>query len=81
LEAVGLQVREQEEQAIVWRGQGAVFVHAKLAGGAGFAIEAPRGHMGLEGGLEGWEQLLKFVERQAGQIQKLGGAILHLSEL
>ena len=49
LEAVGLEVREQEEQAILGRGQGAVFVDAKLAGGAGFAIESPQRHVGLEG--------------------------------
>jgi Domain of unknown function (DUF4277) len=53
LEAVRLQVREQEEQPVFRRREGAVFVDGKLAGGAGFPIEAPRRHMGVERSLEG----------------------------
>jgi hypothetical protein len=36
--------------------------------------------VGLKGGLERRNELLKFVERQAGHIQKLGGAGLHIAE-
>src|SRR6266446_6317076 len=45
-----------------WCRQGAVLVDAKLAGGPGFPIEAPRGHMRLERGLEGRDERLKLVE-------------------
>jgi hypothetical protein len=62
LEAVRLQIREHEEQPIFWRRQGAGLVHAKLPGGAGFPIEAPRGPMRLKRRLKGWDQLLKLVE-------------------
>jgi hypothetical protein len=68
LEAVRLQVGEEEEQPVFWRRQGAVLVHAKLAGGPGFPIEAPRHHMGLERGLKGWDELLKLVGSQAREI-------------
>jgi hypothetical protein len=37
--------------------------------------------MRLKRGLEGGDQLLKFVERQAGQIQELRRAVLHAGEL
>ncbi len=80
LETVRLQVGENEQQAIFRRRQGAVLIHAKLAGGPGFAIEAPCRHMGVEGVLEGRHQLLKLVERQAREIQELRGAGLHISE-
>jgi hypothetical protein len=63
LEGIGLEVREQEKQPIFRRRQRAVLVHAKLASGPGFPIEAPRRHMCLERGLKGWDQLLKLVER------------------
>src|SRR5207244_6599445 len=80
LEAVRLQRREQEEQPIFWRRQGAVLVHAKLTGGAGLPIEAPRRHRRLECGLKGWDELRKLVERQAREIQELGGAGLHVGK-
>jgi hypothetical protein len=63
LEAVRLEVREQEEQPICWRRQGAVPVHAKLTGGPGFPIEAPRGHVGVERRFKGRDELLKLIER------------------
>ena len=46
----------------------------------GFSIEAPRRHMRVERRLEGWNQVLKLVEGQAGQIQELHGAGLQLGE-
>jgi hypothetical protein len=48
-----------------------MFVHGTLAGSSGFAIEAPRRHVGLERCLKGWNALVKLVEGQAGEIQKL----------
>ncbi len=80
LEAVRLQVREQEEQPVFWRWQGTVAIDGKLAGGPGFPIEPPHGHMRLERGLKGWDKLLKLVERQTREIQELRGAILHVGE-
>jgi hypothetical protein len=81
LEAVGLEIGQEEEQAIFWCRQGAVLVDAKLTGGAGLPIEAPRGHMCLKCRLKGRDELLKFVEGQAGQIQELRRAVLHVGEL
>jgi hypothetical protein len=80
LEAVRLQVREQEEQPVFRRREGAVFVDGKLASGAGFAIEAPRRHMGSERSLEGRNEELKLIEHQAGQIQELRGARLYIGK-
>ncbi|MGE3541879.1 MAG: hypothetical protein AB7N91_31230 [Candidatus Tectimicrobiota bacterium] len=45
------------------------------------SVEAPRGHMRLECGLEGRDELLKLVEGQAGEIQELQRAVLHVREL
>src|SRR6266568_1612961 len=80
LEAVRLQVREQEKQPVFWRRQGAVFVHGKLAGRPGFPIEAPGGHMCLKRRFKGRDELLELVERQAREIQELRGAGLQISE-
>ena len=80
LEAVCLQVGEQEEQPVFRRREGAVFVDGKLAGGPRFPIEAPRRHPGLERWLEGRDEELKLVERHARHIQKLRGAGRHISE-
>jgi hypothetical protein len=80
LQRVGFQGDQNEEQPVFRRRQGAVFVDGKLAGGARFAIEASRGHMGLERGLEGRKQLLKLVEGQAGEIQELCRTGLHIEE-
>ena len=49
LEAVRLQVGQNEEQPVFGGRQGAVLLHAKLAGSPRFPIEAPGRHMGLEG--------------------------------
>jgi len=69
LEAVRLQVGEQEEQPIVRRRQGAVLIDGKLARRPGFPIEAPHGHMRVERRLEGRDQLRKLVERHTRKIQ------------
>jgi len=70
-----------KEQPIFRRRQGAVLIDGKLAGGPGFPIETPHGHMRLKRRLKRRDQLLKLVEGQAGQIQKFRGAILHVAEL
>jgi hypothetical protein len=80
LEGIGLQIREDEEEPLFRCPQGAVLLHAKLAGGPGFPIEPPLAHMRLERGLKGRDQELKLVERQAGEIEELCGVILHVSE-
>jgi hypothetical protein len=81
LEAVRLHIRENKQQPILRSRQGTVLVHAETAGGAGFAIETPRGHMGLEGRLKGRDQLLELVEREPGQIEELCGVVPHVREL
>src|SRR2546428_5463563 len=75
------QVNQNEKQPIFWRREGAVLVHATPARGPGFPIEAPLPHMRVERRLERRDQLLKLVERQTRQIQKLRGAGLHVGEL
>ena len=80
LEGVGLQVREQEEQPVFRRRQGAVFVDGKLAGGSGRPIEAPRRHMRLECRLKRRDQDLKLLEGQTGEIQECCGAGLPIGE-
>jgi hypothetical protein len=71
LEGVSLQVGEHEEQPIFRRRQGAVAVHGKPTSGPRLPIHPPRRHPGLERGLEGRDQLLKLVQRQAREIQEL----------
>jgi hypothetical protein len=80
LEGGGLQGGEEEEQPVFRCRQETVLIHAKLAGGPGCPIEPPRGHMRLERGLKGWDELLKLVARQAREIQELRGAGLQISE-
>jgi hypothetical protein len=71
LEGVGLEIGENKQEPIFWRRQRAVLIDGKPASGPRLPIHPPRGHMGLERGLEGRDQLLKLVERQAGEIQEL----------
>jgi hypothetical protein len=80
LERIGVEINEDEEQPIFRCRQGAVFIDGKLAGGPGFPIEAPHGHMRLERGLEGRDQSRKFLKGQTGEIQELCGAGLHIDE-
>lgn len=49
LETVGLQVGEQEEEAVFGCRQRAVLIDSKAASGPGFSVQAPRCHTGLEG--------------------------------
>ena len=55
-----------------------MLIHAKPASRPGLPIEAPRRHMRLERHLEGGNQERKLLERQAGQIQALRWAGLHV---
>src|SRR5713101_1925990 len=80
LEGIGFQVDQNEEQPIFGCRQGAVLVDRKPAGGPRFPVEAPRRHMRLVSRLKGRDEELKLVERQAGQIQELRGAGLHIGE-
>jgi hypothetical protein len=81
LERIGLEVDQNEEQAIFRRRERTGLVHRELAGGPRFPIEAPRGEMRVERGLKGRDEELKLVEREPGQIQELRGASLHVGEL
>src|SRR6266849_2420381 len=76
----GLEVGENEEQAIFRRREGAVFVDGKPASGPGFPIHPPRRHPGVERGLEGRDQLLKLVKRYTREIQELHRAGLQLGK-
>ena len=78
LEGRSLAGREEEEQPSVRGREGAVLIHAKPASRPGLPIEAPRRHMRLERHLEGGNQERKLLERQAGQIQALRWAGLHV---
>jgi hypothetical protein len=80
LEGIRFEIDQDEEQSIFWRWEGTVLVHAKLADGPGFPIEAPHAHMRLERGLKGRDQALKLVQSQAGEIEELCWAILHVNE-
>jgi hypothetical protein len=70
LEGIGLQGDENKPQPGFGRWQGAVLRDGKPAGGPGCAIEAPRGHRGLERHLERRDELLKLLARHAGHIQE-----------
>jgi hypothetical protein len=77
----GLEVDQNEEQAIFRRRERTVLVDREPAGGPRFPIETPRGEMRVERGLKGRDEELKLVERETGQIQELRGAGLHVGEL
>jgi len=81
LEALRLQVRAQEEEPVFRRRQGAVLVHATLTRRPGWPIEPPRRQGGVARRLTGRDRLLECVERQAGEIQDLRGAGLHVGTL
>src|SRR5262249_43076019 len=57
-----------------------VFVYGKPTSSPGFPIHPPRRHMALERSLEGRDQLLKLVKRQAREIQELHRTGLQLGE-
>jgi hypothetical protein len=80
LEGIGLQVDQNEQEAIFRCREGAIVINSKPARRPRFPIEPPGRHPGVERGLEGRDQLLKLVERQAREIQELHWAGLELGE-
>ncbi len=80
LECVGFEVDQDEQEPVFWCREGAVFVDGKPARGPRFPIHPPCRHPGVERGLEGRDELLKLVERQAGEIQELQRAGLQVGE-
>jgi len=72
LERISLQVGQEKQQPILGRGQRAVLAGGIPAGGAGPPIEAPLGHLGLEGGLKRGHQRPKLIHRATSQIEPLG---------
>jgi len=80
LERISLQVDQDKQQPILRRGQGAALVGRVPPGGARLPIEAPVGHMRLERGIKGRDQLLKLGHRETGQIEHLRGAGLEIGK-
>ena len=80
LERIRLHIHQDEQKPILRRGEGTVLVGGITTGGARLPIEAPEGHMRLEGGLKGRDDLLKLVHRETGQIEHLRRAHLQIGE-
>src|SRR6266446_9431979 len=80
LERIRFQGGQKKQQPVFGCPQGTVLIDGKSVCGARFPIEAPRRHPCVERRLEGRDQLLKLVERQAGAIQELCGARLQIVE-
>jgi hypothetical protein len=80
LERVGLQVDQEKQQPILRGRQRTVLVGRVAAGGTRLPIEAPVGHMGLERGLKGRDQLPQLVHGETGQIQDLRRAGLEIGK-
>jgi hypothetical protein len=80
LERIGLQRDQEKHQPILRRRQRTILVGRVPPGGARFPIEAPVGHVALERGLKGWDQLLKLVHGETGQIHDLHRAGLEIGE-
>ena len=71
LARIGLQVDQEKQQPILRRRQRTVLVSRVSPGRAWLPIEAPVGHVALERGLNGWDQLLKCLHGETGQIEHL----------
>jgi hypothetical protein len=80
LEGIGLQVDQEKQQPILRGRQRTVLVGRVVPGGTRLPIEAPVGHMSLERGLKGRDQLPKLVQGETGQIQDLRRAGLEIGE-
>ena len=81
LEGIRFEIDQDEEESIFWRWEGAVLLHTKSTSGSRLPIKAPRRHVRLERDLKGWDELLKLVKGQTGQIEELHGAGLYVGEL
>jgi hypothetical protein len=66
LEGVCFQVDQDTQQPILGRWQRRILVSRVPAGGAQQSIEAPLDHIGLENGLKGWDQAMKFIHDDTG---------------
>jgi hypothetical protein len=80
LEGIRLQVDEDKQQPILGPGQRTVRIGRVPAGGTRPPIEAPCGHMRFKRGLKGWDQALKLIEGETGQIEYLCRAGLKIGE-
>src|SRR5712691_3211836 len=80
LEGRGLQGDQEKQEPIFRCRQGTVLVDSKPARGPRLPIHAPCRHLGVERRLDGRDQLLKLVERQAREIQELHRAGLQLGK-
>src|SRR5262245_8190877 len=76
LEGVGLQVDEAKEPPRLGRRQRTVRVGRVAAGGTRPSIEAPCGHLDLEGGCKWRNQRPKLRDCETGQVEHLSGASL-----
>jgi hypothetical protein len=76
----GFQVDQETHQPILRRWEWTVLIGRLATGGAWLPLEPPAGHMGLEGGFEGWHSRLQLVHRETGQVQDLRGAGLDVGE-
>ncbi len=75
-----LEIHQKEQQPVLRRRQWTVLVRGVAPGSTRVPIKAPGGHMGLECGIKGRDQLLQLCQRETGQIQDLRGAGLEIGE-
>jgi hypothetical protein len=80
LEGIGFQIDQDKQQPILGGRQRTVLVGRVPTSRATLPVKAPVGHMGLERGLKGRDQLLKFVHGETGQIEHLCRAGLQIGE-
>jgi hypothetical protein len=78
LERGGLEVDQDAQQPIIGGRQRTVLVGCVPPGGARLPVKGPVGHMGLERGPKGRDQVAKLVQSQTGQSQELRGAGLDI---
>jgi hypothetical protein len=79
-ERIRLQVDQDTQQPILGRGPRTVRRGRVPTGGTRPPIEAPFRHLRFERGLKGWDQALKRIEGETGQIEDLCRVGLDLSE-
>ncbi len=68
LECIGFEVDQDEQEPIFRCREGTVFVDGKPASGPRLPIHPPRRHTGLERGLEGRDQMLRFSARRLEKV-------------
>ena len=80
LEGIGFQGGQDTQQPILGRRQRTGLLGGIPAGRAWQPIEAPRGHMGLKGGLKRRDHAPKLSQGHTGQIQPLQRTGLQVGE-